>query len=246
MNYNNMDLSLNDKLRFVLKGSFISISISYLFYGNLWIGVPIAILFSFSFKGYKDKLISKRNDILLLQFRDLLYSISSSISTGRNMLQSLKESISFWEGTYDEKDIIIKEVKEMIKRIEDSNEEDSLVLEDFANRSGLDDIKNFALTYKNAKETGFDLSIAINHATDIISDKIEMEKELKSSLREKEFESKVVTFAPFIILLFLRLTSKDYLYVFLNTMKGHIIATFALMLIGISSLISERIVKIEI
>ena len=54
--------------------------------------------------------IEKRRRELLIQFRDLLYSVASSVSVGRSMTQALEESLNFWNGMYDENDLIITDL----------------------------------------------------------------------------------------------------------------------------------------
>ncbi|MCQ2555513.1 MAG: hypothetical protein MJ171_07660 [Clostridia bacterium] len=246
MNYEKIDLSDREKLEYLLKGTILSMAVSYLFYNNLWLGIPVAIVYALSIRRYEEKLIRERKEVLLTQFKDLLYSVSSSVSVGRSLPQALTESIDFWSGTYKESDYIISELRYMTSRINELNMDDVEVLQDFGERSGLDDIKNFALIYRNAKETGFNLVEAITQATALIQDKINLEKELKTALKEKEFESKVITYAPFVIMFFFRLTSKSYLKAFIGTPKGHIIATFALILMLVAKVMSERLVKIEV
>ena len=94
--------------------------------------------------------------------------------------------------------------------------------------------------------TGGDLVQGINRATTIIGDKITLERELKTLMAQKIFESRIVALAPFAMVLFLRIMSPEYLEPLTTTQGGRVITTFALGLMAVALVMMERINKIEI
>ena len=154
-------------------------AVGWLFFDSLSVGAAAGVLCLFFLPKYKNWRIDKRRRELLLQFRDLLYSAASSVSVGRSMTQALEESLTFWKGMYDENDLIILEVRNMLKRITVSNENDVEVLKDFARRSGLPDVADFVSVYECCKSSGANLVQAINRAATVIGDRIELEKALR-------------------------------------------------------------------
>ena len=64
-----------------------------------------------------------------------------------NMKQALEESLVFWQNIYTEDDIIVREVRSMLKEMEETNSRDIDVLRAFALRSGLPDIMDFVNIY---------------------------------------------------------------------------------------------------
>ena len=162
------------------------------------------------------------------------------------MTQALEESVTFWEATYKESDYIMQELKYMTGRIRMGNEKDVEVLRDFSIRSGLEDVADFVNVYESCRNTGGNLVQAINRATVIIGDKITLEKELKTLMAQKAFESRIVAGAPFLLMLLLRVVSPDYLTPMFETSQGRIITTFALGLMAGALIMMERINKIEI
>ena len=83
-------------------------------------GMVIFLFLMTAYPMYRAAEEKKKQQELLLEFRDLLYSISASLSLGRNMKQALEESLSFWGNTYDEKDIIVRETRMMLKEMEET------------------------------------------------------------------------------------------------------------------------------
>ena len=162
MDYRILKLTAYEKIVFRLSAVGAGILLGWIFYDNLIPGIIIGILLTFSENKYKEFLIAKRKETLLMQFKDLLYSLSSAVSTGRSLGQAIDESINFWRGTYDENDYIIKELKLMSKKMRESNISDIDAFKDFAERSDLDDVRDFMMVCKTCKETGADFTAAID------------------------------------------------------------------------------------
>lgn len=244
--YDSMDLSTAEKQRFAIGALTLGMTTGLLFYDSPAAGIFLTLCCGLYLPRYKRSLTEKKKNQLLLQFRDLLYSISSSVSAGRTVAQAMKESVDFWKATYEENDYIMQELAYMNGRIEKSGEKDIDVLRDFAARSGLEDISDFVSVYESCRMTGGDLPRAINRATTIIGDKITLERELKTLMAQKIFESRIVALAPFVMVLMLKIMSPDYLEPMTATGEGRIITTFALGLMAAALVMMERINKIEI
>lgn len=246
INYGVWDLSVKELAVVGVYSACGGLGIGYLFYDNFLVGIPIMLGLLLTKSQYTKHLIEKRRAKLLLQFRDLLYSISSSVSVGRNMMQALGESITFWENTYTERDYIMIELNGMLRREKEGNDCDVAILEDFAQRSGLDDIEDFVGVYEICRDTGADLVKAIGQANRVIGDKIKLEKELHTLMAQKQFEGRIITLAPFVALLFLKVFSPQFLAPLTQSSSGYMIATFALLCIVCACILIERIHRIEV
>lgn len=244
--YDSVDLSTAEKQRFALGAAVIGMTIGLMFYDSPAAGVLITLFCFFFTPGYRKLMTEKKKSQLLIQFRDLLYSLSSSVASGRTVAQAMEESVDFWKSTYDEKDYIMQELKYMNGRIKNGGEKDIDVLRDFADRSGLEDISDFVNVYESCRMTGGNLPKAINRAATIIGDKITLERELKTLMAQKRFEGRIVALAPAAVVLLLRIMSPEYLEPMTSTANGRIIMTFALGLILLALVMMERINRIEI
>lgn len=244
--YSNLPLSAREMLTFVFGISAIGTGIGILFYDSIIIGIFISAGLSLALPRYKKSISEKHRSELLVQFRDLLYSVAASVSSGRSMTDALREAKEFCAGTYENDDYIMRELDYIVKKIDNGNEVDTVALRDFAKRSRLEDIEDFVGVYENCKGSGANLTEAINRANKLIGDKIELEGELRSLLAQKLFESRIVGAAPFAIVFMIRLTAPEYLEKMSTTNTGMFITTFAVVLIGIAVCMTERIHKIEI
>lgn len=246
MDYRILKLTAYEKIVFRLSAVGAGILLGWIFYDNLIPGIIIGILLTFSENKYKEFLIAKRKETLLMQFKDLLYSLSSAVSTGRSLGQAIDESINFWRGTYDENDYIIKELKLMSKKMRESNISDIDAFKDFAERSDLDYVRDFMMVCKTCKETGADFTAAIDRGSEIIENKIDIERELKSITAQKKFESKIVALAPIVMILAIKLLSPSYMIPLYETNAGKIVSTVSLALTASGFIAIERVNKIEI
>lgn len=246
MDYRTWNLTVYEKIIFRLSVVVVGIGVGWIFYGNVLPGIVIGIILTASEKKYKEFLITKRKEQLLAQFKDLLYSLSSAVSTGRSLGQAIEESIKFWEGTYDESDYIIKELMLMSKKMRESNISDIDAFKDFAERSDLDDIRDFMTVCKTCKSTGADFASAIDKGSEIIENKIDIERELKSITAQKRFEGKIVALAPIVIILAIKLMSPSYMMPLYDTGIGKIISTISLVLTASGFIAIERVNRIEI
>jgi tight adherence protein B len=180
------------------------------------------------------------------QFRDVLYSVSASISTGRQMPEALKEAEQSMKLIYRENSLIVVELSYMVKRLNESRESEETILKDFAGRTSIDDIADFVDIYLTCRETGGDLIKVLSKASEAIIDKISIEREIRTITAQKKFEAKILTAIPLIVILFLQLVSPDYLSVMYTSFSGRIVMTAGLLGIGAAYFWSMKLMRIEI
>ncbi len=217
-----------------------------LFYHHMLMALAASLLSIPCLRFYKKMRIEKRKNELQGQFRDLLYSISVSFSVGRQMTEALQEAEENMRLIYKENSHITLEVKAMVKRLVLSKESEESVLNDFAERSGIDDIRNFIEIYLICRKTGGDLIRVIEKATDMICEKISIEKEIRVITAQKRMESNILVMIPIGVLVLLQFSSQGYIGVLYHAMIGRIIMTLSLAMIGVSYYLSHKITKVEI
>jgi tight adherence protein B len=244
--YSSYELSPKEQVRFLLicgPGLFV---VGYLFYHSLILSLLLACLSYPGLKPYRDFLADRRKREIKEQFRDVLYSVSASISAGRQMPEALFEAKENMKLIYREDSIIVLELSDMVKRLFEYRESEEDILKDFAYRTCVEDISDFVDIYLTCRETGGDLIRVLTKASDIIMEKIVIEKEIRAITVQKQFEAKILTAIPFIIILFLQLASPDYLSAMYEGIKGRIMMTTALAGIAAAYFWSMNLTKIEI
>ena len=244
--YLSYELSRNERIRFLFLCSLGLMAIAYLFYHNLILSLIFSCLAYPGLLPYRSHLADKRRKELLEQFRDVLYSISASVAAGRQMTEALFEAEQNMRLIYKDDSLIVLELANMVKKLNEYRESEEEILKDFAFRTSIEDISDFVDIYLTCRETGGDFIKVLTKASEIIMDKITIEKEIQTITVQKRFEAKILTAIPFIIILFLQLVSPDYLSAMYEGIKGRILMTTALLGIGFAYFWSMKLTKIEV
>lgn len=247
VDYAEYDMTFREKVKYTLFAAAVIIGISYLFYDNIIFSLVLSAggLFYPRFK--RKNLAEKRKNELNLQFKEAIASLASSLAAGQSIENAFKEVLKDLKLLYpDENTYIIKEIDLITRRIE-NGEIIERAVDDFANRSDIDDIRNFADVFITCKRTGGDLVEIIKRTADIIADKVEIQQDIRVLVSQKKFESKIMAVAPIGMLLFLRSSSPDYvepLYGFGT--PGPVIMTVALVCVVVSLIIGQKLMNIKI
>ena len=220
--------------------------ISYLLYRNVLFAAVI-IPFARRIKSFvTESIIKSRRRRYMAEFRDFLFMASTAIGAGRSMKDAIAESIPSLLNIYGRKAILAGDLAKAYERMETGGENDVSVLRDLADASGLEDVKDFVTVYSICKTTGASLISALGKAAGVIMEKMSIDREIDELVKRKEGEGLVIYAMPAIIILFLNLTSPDYIAPLYETITGRIIMTAVLASnIGIYAMI-QRITNVEI
>lgn len=221
-------------------------ALGYIFYRDLIISGALA-LFAFRFPSLQKKaLIEKRRKKLTLQFKDMLYSLSSAIGSGSSPERAMNIVLTDMRRQYVNPDTyIIRELELIVSKLGmNANIED--LFADLAERSGIEDIKMFAAMFDIAKLTGGNMIQIIRQTSDIITQKIETSNEIDTLLAAKQFEQKIMTAAPVLFLYLLTETTGEFMAPLFADWKGHFLCTVALILVVVGHFWSKKIADIKI
>lgn len=243
--YNIYIMSTKEKFFNIIKVVPLIYLLSYLFYKShiLSIIFSLGALFYPSFK--VKKIIKKRKEELNIQFKDMLYSLQSSLWAGKPIELAFGEVVKDLRILYpDPATYIILESSCIVKKIEMNKTVESAI-QNFAERSGVDDIKDFAEVLQICKRTGGNLVEVVKRTTCIINDRIEMEQDINTMLAKRNLERKVLNIMPVMVLALLSITAGDYIGPVYTTIAGRIVMTLAALLLVVAYLISKKIMDIE-
>ena len=101
---------------------------------------------------------------------------------------------------------------------------------DLADRSGVEDIREFARVFAAGKRRGGELDRILTNTVRHMKQKQETEKDIMAEIASRRMEQNIMSMVPLGILLYLRLTSPDYMAVFYTTAAGKAMMTGCLVL----------------
>jgi len=219
--------------------------IGYLFYHHALVALIIAAGAIACPGPYSRFLLARRRATLSIQFKQALYSLSSSLAAGRSVENSFREAIQDLkllspEGEND----LIREFGIIIARMEYGEPVEAALL-DFARRAAMEDITNFADVFVTCKRTGGDLIEVMRRTSSVIGEKLEIQQDIRIMIAQKKFEAKAMFAAPFLFVLFMNLSAADYMEPLYGG-TGRIISTLCLLILGLCLIWMSRIVRIEV
>lgn len=116
----------------------------------------------------------------------------------------------------------------------------------FGERCGIEDIENFAAVFSTAKRSGGDMDKIIQTSARMLGDKIDVKKEIETTLAAKKAEQMIMSLMPAGIILYLQFTSPGFLQVLYGNFFGVCAMTVCLGIYGLSYWMGQRIVDIEV
>lgn len=243
--YNIYKFSLSERFKYILTAVFASAVISYIFYRSI---VFFVVLLPFSFfypKFITEKLIKKRKQRLGGEFKEALLIMTSLLSAGYSLENTVKESINELKLLYVKPTYIIPEF-EYMNHLIFMNIPVEKVFEDFGERSGVDDIKNFARVLKAGKRSGGGLVPIISHTASVISDKIRIKEEIYTMTSAKRYEQKIMNLFPIFIVLYIDSTSPGFFNLMYSTLIGRAVMTVCLIIYLFAYYLSGKLLDIEL
>lgn len=219
--------------------------LAWLFYQSVY-GMALSVfLFFFFCRRYAKKRKEKRQEQLLLQFRDGMQAVASALLAGYSMENAWREAERELRKLHGENADMVCEFAKMNVAVR-MNQPLEQELQDFADRSGCEDIESFAEVFSFAKRSGGDFVGIIQTAVLRISGKIEIEREIATAVAGKKLEGRIMNGMPLFILAYLNLTSGDFLELLYGNVLGVVVMTTALAAYAGAIRLSEKILDIRI
>jgi len=217
-----------------------------LFYRNFIIAL-FCCFFSFIFKKKWIDFQKKRcKERLLEGFRDFLYSLSASMAGGKQLPLAMEDAQNQLFLSYGEKSDIYIEIKNMLTLYNEVHSDLEILWQDFAKRSDLSEIKQFATSCRICRQNGGNIEAVCLKCASVLLDKMNMNSEIKAITAEKKFDILLLSIMPILILLFLNVFSYGYIEVLYTSLAGRFLMSLSLFLLIISSFWSFKMMEFSL
>ena len=229
--YSQYHLSKKEFFKYILQSVFLCVLIDYLFYQNWWLlfaVIPVSVGY---LKYQKKRLVKERRKRLNYQFKDALNALSVAVQAGYSIENAVSACARDLERLYEKGTDILEEFHYIESQRKLSVPVEELFL-DFGMRSQVEDIENFASVFYTAKRTGGDMDTVLQKVARMLGDKIDVKKEIETTLAAKKSEQLIMSFMPAGIILYLQLTSPGFLSVLYGNLFGFCAMTICLGIYG--------------
>jgi len=244
--YSEYEMSLAEKITYFIIAFTIGSVVGYIFYFNIFVGIAIGVIAGVIYLPTKKKqIIDKRKVKLHLQFKDMLEALSTSIGSGKNIPDAFKSSYDDLKIQYTDEDFILIELTNILSGI-NNNINIEVLLVNFGERSGIDDILSFADVFDTCYRKGGNIKEVIKNTYDVINDKIEVAMEIDTVVTEKKTEHTVMTIMPVGLVTIMRVfgggdTAKNF-----SSVMGIMANTIAIVIFVIAYFVGKKILDIKL
>ena len=245
MDYRKYRAGFVEKLACAAVGAGAAGMAAWLFYRSVWGMLLFPAAYLVCVKKYCALQKEKRKEQLLMEFKDAMQSASAALLAGYSVENAVSASARDLERMYPEDADIVKEFHYMESQIKVSVPVEEL-FRSLGERCGIEDMENFAAVFYTAKRTGGDMSGIIQTSARMLGDKIDVKKEIETTLAAKKAEQMVMSLMPAGIILYLKLTSPGFLGVLYGNPFGIAAMTLCLGIYGFSYWLGRKIVDIEV
>ena len=243
--YDHYHFSLKESVKYLGQAAALCMAVDYLFYRNVWLLVLMVPVSLFYLKWQQSRLIRERRKRLNYQFKDALNALSVAVQAGYSVENAVMACSRDLERLYPQETDIVREFHYMETQLKVSVPVEELFMS-FGDRSGIEDIENFAAVFYTAKRTGGDMNRIIQTSSRMLGDKIDVRREIETTLAAKKAEQMIMSLMPAGIILYLKMTSPGFLEVLYGNPFGILAMSLCLGIYGLSYWLGRRIVDIEV
>ena len=120
------------------------------------------------------------------------------------------------------------------------------IFEEFAKRVRLEDVRNFSNVFAAAKRSGGDMIAIIQNTTKQIGDKIEVKREIDTILAAKQYEFRVMSVIPYIMITYMVLSFPEFMSCLYGNLMGIGVMSLCLCIYLGAYALGVKMVKIEV
>lgn len=238
--YKQYNLNMGEKVVAFAVGALLAFFVLHIFFGNIIVDTVGAVVTGIVAQPIlKNILKERRKNNLIGQFKDMLDSLSTSYSVGKNTTGSFEDAYKDMELQYGSSSDICLELNRInigLKNV--SSIEDMLA--DFADRSGIDDIRTFADVFYAINRRGGNIKTIIGETKSIICEKIEIEQEIRTITSSSANSLYIIMCLPLLIVPMVSGFSEDG-----DPLIGILTKIAAIILFVIAFLIGKKITSIK-
>lgn len=224
---------MNGNERYILEGIIIVLIAAYIFYENVFMAVILSPYVYIHYRQrIKERIVHDKKNFKK-KFKDGIIAVSFALNVGYSIENAFGQAVDELTLMYgDDSDIVVKFKLIVIRLGQNENLED--ILDDFAE------------IFRYAKRSGGDLMAVIKNTAQIIQQKEEVMSEVDTIISGKKMEQRVMSLIPAVIVIYLKVTAKEFIQPLYGNIAGIIIMTVCLAVYVVSDMWAKRIVNIEV
>ena len=181
----------------------------------------------------RDAIASIRKKQYMDQFQDFLLSYSMAASAGKTGTMAFRYSLEELKAVYPEQGAFLKDLSGILAQSSMDRDVHEVFCE-YASRSDREEIQVFGEMLLLISRKGGDFCKLTAHCSDLIREKMKLEKDREVILAKQKMELQIITVLPVVLLAMMRSLNPDYLQGLVSTPVGIAGLLVSLALIGLA------------
>ncbi len=183
--------------------------LAYFFYRSAVAVIPLSVVGIGYFQMLRREKIAATREALVLQFRECILSVATSLQAGYSAENAFLESYGDMVSMFGADGLICEELL-WVKRGLNINISLEELLMELAQRSDCEEIEQFAEIFALAKRSGGNMAQIIRSAATRIGKRIELKQEVNMLLSGRKMELTIMKIIPFGILFYVNWGTPGY------------------------------------
>lgn len=228
----------------LLKALLIMLLVAFVFYDKVLGLLPGAIVGLYVFRIEKKRYEGKRRRRLLLEFKNMINAMQSSLEAGNSIERALISSGGDMQDLYGSKSVMVREIRIIEKKLRLNIPLEKSMAE-MAEKLDISEIYDFVEIISTIKRTGGNAVKIIRNTVEKLTEEIELDAELEVMVAAKKMEQQIMVFMPALIVIFLRITTEGFLSPLYGSPLGILIMSVVLSINVGADYLGRRIVEIR-
>lgn len=219
--------------------------LSYLFYESAMAFLALVPFGVWFFLRWEAGCIKKKQREFQKQFKEAIQSIASSLRVGYSVENAIKETKKDLSILYKEDAAIQREFTYMVRQIYLQVPMEQ-VMEEWAERVRLEDVRNFVNVFVMARRSGGNILEILRRSAEQIREKLEVQAEIETMLAARKYEFKVMSVIPFGMIAYMKVSFPEFMGILYGNLLGIGVMSVCLAVYFGAYILGERIVNIEV
>lgn len=243
--YSSYYFSWKEKILCLVIGGTVTGIIAWLFYRSVYALVLFPIWYGVVRKQLGQYFKNKRQLAMRMQFQGMLQVVSGLLKAGYSIENAFQEGERDFIKLYGKDCVMYREFAAINHQLKMNISIENL-LEDLAQRSGIEEIDSFSQVFGFAKRGGGDIVKIFQDSVEKIAEKAEVQREIETVIAAKKLEQKIMALVPCGILIYIGIGMPEFLSPLYGNLPGVLVMSLCLCVYGISCKMAQRIVEIQV
>ena len=238
-------LTKREKISCSVRAVIVTMLFGLFFYGTAAASlfmIPVGICYLTLSGRRKEK---EKRQRLRNEFKEGILSVAANLRAGYAVENAFRETLQEMKTLYGKEAVIYRELYKIVQGLANQINIETLMGQ-FAKRTKLAEIQEFADVFAIAKKSGGNLTEIIYETAGIIGEKIAVEKEIQVLTAAKRLEQNVMSIIPFAIVFYVGATSPGYFDVLYATAAGRAVMTACLGIYTAAFMLGVKITEIQV